>query len=69
MMHQPIAWDGPGDIYLTALVRGGFVSLYLCNEDDEYVIQDIAFDDFKKWASTVLAEVALVEREEADEPE
>lgn len=64
MMRQPIEWDGPEEALLTALVKDGMVSLYLCNETDEYVIQDIAFDDFKVWASTVLAEISLVEVEE-----
>lgn len=61
-MSRQIEWNGPGESYMTARIVGGEVSLYVATEEDEFVIQGILFDEFKVWASTVLAEIALVEK-------
>lgn len=60
-MNRTVEWNGPGESYMTARIKNGEVSLYVATEEDEFVIQGILFDEFKQWASTVLAEIWLAE--------
>jgi hypothetical protein len=53
-----LKWNGPRDSILSAKIIEGRVSIYLADEEDRWLVQDVPIDEFKVWASTVLAEIA-----------